>query len=1344
MFKNIVKAIGGDPQAKDLERMGLLVEEINQLESGFEKLSSQELSSLTATFRDRLEAGETLDDLLPEAFAAVREASKRTIGLRHFNVQLIGGITMHQGKIAEMRTGEGKTLAATLPLYLNALSKKGVHLVTVNDYLARRDARWMAPIYNMLGLSVGVLQMASRTENGRSGFLVDLGLRAVREEDDQLKIIPRNEAYQADITYGTNNEFGFDYLRDNLIMDIRSRVQRGHFFAIVDEIDNILIDEARTPLIISGPASENVAWYTQMAAVVKQLNPEDFDFDEKDRTISLTEIGEIHVEQILQTTLRDPDRPEDITPEQARLLGYLEQALRAELLYRKNKDYVIQNREIIIVDEFTGRLMPGRRWSEGLHQAVEAKEGLKVNPENITHATITLQNYFRKYAKLAGMTGTAVTEAEEFSTIYDLDVLEIPTNLDYEAGKPNTPYEVSQAKDQEGYTYTYYSMKDDPHSSAAYWKRKDYPDIVYRTEEAKRRAICMEIIRFHAIGRPQLVGTTSIEHSETLSSYLKTDSLRVLLTILLIRDQWMRANGIESLERAIPELAPLHEPLLKQTLENLRAFARQLNLPVMNIESSENIEHLLRILVLDANHADRLLSIMRGGIPHQVLNALKHDQESIIIEGAGAFGAVTIATNMAGRGVDIKLGGEIKESVLSEIRLVLDQLGIDPYGMDSTEMAHHLQDNQQRISQMDQEQQTAVATFLSYLNNMKKVRQVGGLHVIGSERHEARRIDNQLRGRAGRQGDPGSSRFYLSLEDELMRMFGGERAENMMRLFNLDPDVPLESRLIGRMVEQAQQRVEGYNFDIRKHLLDYDNILNDQRERIYTERDRVLTKTNLDEDVTDMLQNELEQRLDHALTSQEESLKLLAFLEEIQPTIFFSEIGERLPSFTIQCVADQLKEKTAALADPVHITQAALEIAAETILAEKEHVFEQTRQFVQNAAQTYRQQWDERMESLDIFLDNIDAYQEQSAAQVLPELQKAVRVKISLSNADLTALFTGDQDARRKVEQDMEENIQSTFISRVITTIERRIREKLPLTADNLIGKDWDTIEQTLISALEDSYQRKVDAIHGDNHPIQHNLSRMVANLDQANLGTIDYVQIISQMGVGKQLMIDSRTHQKKYVAVNLLNYIYLAPQYLRDGAEQASKQRILNHMESTKQNLRRIWGKLEMAGIARKQLAYHELSPSYRANLEKHLTGDQLQTIAAADLAKLPSQSDNFMDAFGKKVQQSIYRHVLLKAISDLWIEHLTRMEALRVSIRMEAYAQQDPLVQYKRFATDNFRDLLANIRLAVISRIFKLRPAQHQSAQNTPAPEPKADTAPDGQSSPGSKKKRKRHKKK
>ena len=498
-------------------------------------------------------------------------------------------------------------------------------------------------------------------------------------------MLPRREAYAADITYGTNSEFGFDYLRDNMTMHLEERVQRGHHYAIIDEVDNVLIDEARTPLIISGPASQDVEWFTRMAQVVKSLRPEDYEVSERDRTVTLTEIGEAHVEELLDMPLRDPDRPEDITPEQARLLGYLEQALRAQHLFHRNKDYLVQSGKVIIVDEFTGRLMPGRRWSDGLHQAVEAKEGVRVEPENVTYATITIQNYFRMYEKLAGMTGTAVTEAEEFSKIYNLDVLAIPTNLEYIASLPDSNLEEVEARDQEGYKFFYYAHKNDPQKVPVFWKRKDYPDVVYRTEEAKLRAIMQEILRYHVMGRPLLVGTTSVELSERLSNRLRTEPLRRLAQILLIRNAWFTLNQRVEDGRAVPELQFLNVPIDQLDISSMRKFARELNIP-FNPEDPNNLQRILEILGLSPSDEKRLLSVLQGGIPNQVLNARKHTEESQIIAGAGAFGAVTIATNMAGRGVDIKLGGELAEEILAAINRVLRRNGYEtPYDLSHEE-----------------------------------------------------------------------------------------------------------------------------------------------------------------------------------------------------------------------------------------------------------------------------------------------------------------------------------------------------------------------------------------------------------------------------------------------------------------------------------------------------------------------------------------------------------------------------------------------------------------------------------------------------------------------------------
>ena len=650
-----------DSNEKQLKRLQPVVERINSLEPQFEALSDAELRAKTDEFRSRLEDDEDLDDILPEAFAAVREAAKRTLGQRHFDVQLVGGIVLHQGKIAEMKTGEGKTLVATLPVYLNALLGEGVHVVTVNDYLAKRDCHWMGPVYSMLGVSVAAIQHDTT-------FIFD----SEHESDDEawkhLNPVSRREAYAADITYGTNNEFGFDYLRDNMVVDLKQCVQRPLYYAIVDEVDYILIDEARTPLIISGPAVEAAEKYKTFARLMPQLHADvDYTVEERERAVTLTDEGISKMERLLgrEGLLKAPDLYD---PSNYLLTHYLESALKAHVLFRRDREYVVKDEQIIIVDEFTGRMMPGRRYSEGLHQAIEAKEGVPVQRENVTMATITFQNYFRMYEKLAGMTGTALTEAEEFHKIYELDVIVIPTN------KPMV--------------------------------REDSPDQIYQNEEAKFRAVVREIEELHKQGRPVLIGTVSIEKSEHLSEMLQ-----------------------------------------------------------------------------------------RKGIPHQVLNAKQHEREAAIIAQAGQPGAVTVATNMAGRGVDIALGPGVTE--------------------------------------------------------------LGGLHIIGTERHEARRIDNQLRGRAGRQGDPGSSRFYVSLEDDVVRRFGGDRVKGLMERFNLDEDIPIEHSVVNKAIEGAQTKIEGYHFDIRKHLVEYDDVVNKHREVIYDQRRKILEEADLKANIQSMIAEEI-------------------------------------------------------------------------------------------------------------------------------------------------------------------------------------------------------------------------------------------------------------------------------------------------------------------------------------------------------------------------------------------------------------------------------------------------------------------------------------------------------
>ncbi len=667
----LLTSILGDPNGREIKKLDPIVAKINDLEPEFEALSDAQLVEKTDEFRSRLGNGESIEDLLPEAFANVREAAKRKLGQRHFDVQLKGGVILHRGKVAEMRTGEGKTLVATLPVYLNGLEGGGVHVVTVNDYLARRDIQWMGPIYRSLGLSSACLQHDT-------AYVFDTDSEVDDDRLKNLRPVPRREAYAADITYGTNAEFGFDYLRDNMVTDLSDAVQRDLNYAIVDEVDNILIDEARTPLIISGQSNDSAKLYAQFASIVPSLQEEaDYTFDEKSRGVTLASTGIAKIEKRLGIGNLYEQTDQNLT-------HYVDNALKAHVAYKRDREYVVKDGEIIIVDEFTGRQMPGRRYSDGLHQAIEAKEGLRVRAESVTLATITLQNYFRLYDKLAGMTGTAATEAEELFKIYHVDVLVVPTHSDM--------------------------------------VRDDQNDLIYKTERAKFDAIADEIEELHQERRPILVGTVSIEKSEQVSNVLT-----------------------------------------------------------------------------------------RRGVPHEVLNAKNHEREASIVAQAGKLGAVTVSTNMAGRGTDIVLGGS------------LEGRAPDDWQREHDEVINH-----------------------------------GGLRIIGTERHEARRIDNQLRGRAGRQGDPGSSRFYVSMEDDLMRRFGGDMMKKVMDTFRLPDDTPIEMGMISKSIENAQTRVEGHNFDIRKHLLEYDDVVNKHREVIYDQRKKILKGADLKTNILDLVHKEIE------------------------------------------------------------------------------------------------------------------------------------------------------------------------------------------------------------------------------------------------------------------------------------------------------------------------------------------------------------------------------------------------------------------------------------------------------------------------------------------------------
>ncbi|MFH2102345.1 MAG: hypothetical protein ABIJ39_03190 [Chloroflexota bacterium] len=1297
MLQSFVKFFGGDPNKKEIEKIADVAAFINTLEPEFEALSDEALAHKTEAFRQRLAGGESLADILPEAFATVREASKRTIGLRPYDVQLIGGIVLHQGRIAEMRTGEGKTLVATLPIYLNALTGRGVHLITVNDYLARRDARWMGSIYHSLGLTVGILQMAAATENGKKAFLYDPGRDHSREDQDQMQMTDRHEAYAADITYGTNSEFGFDYLRDNMTMRLEDRVQRGHHYAIIDEVDNVLIDEARTPLIISGPAAGDVEWYGKMFQLVRQLKAEDYEVNEKDRNVSLTEIGSAHVEQLLGQPLRDPDRPEDVTPEQARLLGYLEQALRAQHLFRRNKDYLVQGGKVVIVDEFTGRLMPGRRWSDGLHQAVEAKESVKVEPENVTYATITLQNYFRMYEKLAGMTGTALTEAEEFDKIYKLSVLPIPTNLEYQVFGEGAVLQEVKAQDEDDFEYTYFAQQDDPEKKVAFWRRKDFPDVIYRTVEAKLRAIAREIVQEHVRGRPLLVGTTSVESSDRISTRLRAEPIRRLMQVLLIRHAWMEQNERVEDGRLIPELEPFNQPVDQLRAEDLRPMARDLGLS-LNPEDPDNLERLVAILRLEASDQDRLKSVLQGGVPHEVLNARKHTEESQIIAGAGAFGAVTIATNMAGRGVDIRLGGEVADEVLIAVNRVLRKAGApDPYDMS-------LQERRQALQETDPGSfgiyETEVQFFLKYFEDMARVRTLGGLHVIGSERHEARRIDNQLRGRAARQGDPGSSRFFLSLEDDLMRLFGGEQVKNVMERFRIDDDFPLQARMVSNVIEQSQHRVEGANFDVRKHLLEYDDVLNSQRMRIYAQRNRVFEKDDLGDDVNDLLRAEVKRRVQEALQSGE-YWRLLAWLDQVQPSFLAPE--EIFPSFTYSILLHALNEAK------TDLRPALLDLGTRSLQGEHERLLQAVQEQIDRAGESLKTQIEERSEALGNFLDALESNEDgepRRPQELLEELNNLVRAPLRLSNDQLRTLVEDPDELEDHLEEQVETALTNLAVSRLLAPIEFRIGESLGLNPAELQELDWNSIAASVEDRLHQALTLRQKRLFDPDGQVVRDLDSALERLSPP-LDDQSKLRLIGTMAQGSRTSFDSKTHRQVRQVFTRLHYVYLAGDILSRGETETLEGEILAHLKNGQAAQRRSWGVSELT---------------------------RLGETPASD-----TDRNERVDELGKRVQAQIYRQVLLNSITELWVDYLTRVEALRVSIGLEAYAQRDPLVQYKGRASEMFQGLMAEIRAAVISRIFLYQPRTAAAAQPEQAPGPAAVAKPTQAEKP--QKKRKRH---
>ncbi len=1392
MLKNLYTRLTGDPNEKEIKRITPIVAQIGAHEAKLQNLSDAELRAKTDAFKvrlqdtlaaaraqvaDRRERFDTasaddrrgceeelrqaekelvaaeraaLDAILPEAFACVREASVRTIGLRHFDVQLIGGVVLHEGKVAEMRTGEGKTLVATAPLYLNALLGHGAHLVTVNDYLARRDAQWMGAIYHLLGLSVGILQQGEK-----SALIFDLSYKAATEELDFLRPCPRRDAYAADITYGTNNEFGFDYLRDNMAWRLEERVQRERYFAIVDEVDNILIDEARTPLIISAPAGEAADEYYVLADLVRKLAPDDYTIEQRTRAITLTEAGYDRVEQLLGVPLYDPDHPEELDPRQAKLMHHLEAALKAQYLFLRDKDYIVRKGQVIIVDEFTGRLMPGRRWSDGLHQAVEAKERVPIQQESVTYATVTLQNYFRLYKHLAGMTGTAKTEEDEFFKVYGLSVVAIPTNKKM--------------------------------------AREDQPDQIYRNEEAKWRAVAVELVRLYARGQPTLIGTTSVEASERLSKRIAAPKLQlyararllhaavenhsdlsdkqraVLKTILARRledaseifeenfsarlfhayDLSAVTNAVRQVplrdlagakkrlarggkdaagaqqqwklsDKAMAELDALNERAIRfavwlddhqlrldaaQTLcdeiaarpDDLAKLAPRFNLPVETVlevyqklrltreelgeinralidslgdqaevgeEYCVRDEDLARILKdlflreedvarlakqiegnfdpLAPNNVDalrepfgvsdaaQLAEILRGGIKHAVLNAKEHDREAKIIARAGELRAMTLATSMAGRGVDIKLGGELREHTLSEVNRVLRREGIDPYNLALDEKLAALEKIPTAKYHLYAEH---LERFKKYMYDRATVHELGGLRIIGTERQEARRIDNQLRGRSGRQGDAGSSRFYVSLEDEIMRRMGGKGLMDRVWV----EDIPLEHDWVTKAIEQAQVKMESYNFDIRKHLLDYDDVLNKQREIIYGQRNRILTKADLRGDLRGWLEEEIARILVEDLKAREyAAARLLSHLDSLMPGIYTSATEFWSP-FSLTLVQRALGE----LGDAAQ--------AREKILAAAQNAMELHRDFIAQAVvpeavqvfeQQYRATWDEIEDLAKNTLNTLkEEAQEQQRAfdarTVIQTVGQAVRLQIDVRAERGTEI----------TEKLILEATRRAFDLRIVAQVVYRVSRRAGLTVEFQWTPDgalnFDALRAALATAITDAYTAQANKHLAE---IERELGELVKTPEDARGLRLAHVLLsISRVW---RTTFDQRTHRRVQISTPRFPWDYFA-------ATQAD----VDDQEKLRAEILEYW------------------------------------TQSLEQLEALRGGVDKFND---------LIRELMLSIVTNLWIDYLTDIESLREGIGLQAFAQRDPLVEYKRRAFDMFQDLYARIRSQVVTYVF------------------------------------------
>jgi len=1400
MLKNLYTKVTGDPNQKEIARLTPIVEQINAFEPALQKLSDAELSAKTVEFRARLNdalaeprrrvdemraqletaaddedrrmldehlkeaqkelvKAETaaLDEILPEAFACVREASVRTTGLRHFDVQLIGGIVLHSGKVAEMRTGEGKTLVATSPLYLAALLGRGAHLITVNDYLARYHTQLMGPVYHLLGLSVAVIQQG----DGRA-LMYDPGFESPQTELQRLRACARQEAYRADITYGTNNEFGFDYLRDNMAWRLEERVQRELYYAIVDEVDNILIDEARTPLIISGPAGEASDEYYRLADIVRKLGKDDYEIDQRTRGITLTEAGYDRVEALLGTSLTNPDRPEETDPQQAKLLHHLEAAMKAQYLFQRDKDYIVSKGEVIIVDEFTGRLMKGRRWSDGLHQAVEAKEKAPIQQESITYATITLQNYFRLYKRLAGMTGTAKTEEDEFQKVYGLDVVVIPTN------KPMI--------------------------------REDQNDLIYRNEEAKWRAVTVEIVGLYARGQPTLLGTTSIENSERLDKRLSPTKLQALARLRLLTNaldansslsdkqrsalklflgrslddpnetieeahlsRWFHAydlravtNVARKLGKDVRELSRLKTNLGNKTGKELAAIAKRFNVGEKEIRElegiserdlkfaarleerglkvdaaealcqeisehpddlnkiapkfglamdvavqvyqdlrlsrnewgeinralieslgdvptvrdefrarSEDMDALVKRLYLrdddimrlakklnvnvdpfaqenaeavqdifDFDDSARLAEILRSGVPHSILNAKEHEKEAGIIARAGEIGAITVATNMAGRGVDIKLGGELSEETLTQVGRVLHRAGIDPYDMSFDEIAQALKKIPPETFALDAE---PVAAFQKYMRERVQAREVGGLRVIGTERHEARRIDNQLRGRSGRQGDAGSSRFYVSIEDEIMRRMGGK---DLMEKVWIE-DIPIEHGLVTKSIQQSQVKMESYNFDIRKHLLDYDDVLNTQREVVYGQRYRILTKADLRDDLRGWVEQELERVFTENSKDHSEA-RLLARLDALVPG-FFVSAEEFFPPFSLALIQRDLEESARPRADGSHqgMLSPLMDAAKRAMELYRDYlVTEVVPETVTQFETEYSAGWNE----LEDLAKNTLTTIKQEAAEQNRRIDPRTLVQLLTQTLGMPITLGANPGAEIS-DRDLLDAVRRSYDARAADNVHRRVIKRANLAFDFKWNSDgelnFNDLRDALVSALESAYTTQAEKHLAD---IERELGERVKGAD--DLHGAKLANLLLQISHTRQAAFDQRTHQRIEFLVPRFPWVHLAAEKIQGRDESVLREEILDYWNESLLQLENARG--------------------------------------------------------GAAAFNDLIRELMLSVVTSQWVDYLTAIEDLRTGIGLQAFGQRDPLVEYKRRAYAMFQDLLGSIRSQVVMYVF------------------------------------------